>query len=269
MIILDKVQDQAVQSADQGSSDLASVLRKNMGVVSSNPGLTKRSAARLAIAEAIRSGELAPGDRLPPEKELTAILGVSLGTVQAALQQLQLVGAIVRRRGDGSRVASAEPFSRSVWHFRFISKEEGLPLRIVQEAATVDRLTEHGMWSTYLGDRPDYIRVRRRITMHEGTRAGADMYLDGAMVPGLEEIDTAEFDMINIRPYLAERYGIATAGADHEAQLTSLTKQEAAPYGLDALEPMFEVHAKAYGPNRKPVYFQRILISANRTVLTF
>ena len=92
-----------VQTAD-AEDFLASKMRHYSAAVN----VTKRSAARLAIASAISNGFLPEGCLIPTEKRLTIILGISLGTVQAALQQLQQSGIIIRRRGDGSRVASTE-----------------------------------------------------------------------------------------------------------------------------------------------------------------
>ena len=44
------------------------------------------------------------GDRLPPEQELAGMLGVSRGTLRAALHRLEGSGEIVRRQGSGTFV---------------------------------------------------------------------------------------------------------------------------------------------------------------------
>ena len=136
------------RQTDQQPAEVAAALAAAMRQASDAPQRTKRTAARLAIAAAIREGILKPGDYLPPETWLTGILGVSLGTVQAALRQLQQMGAIVRRRGDGTRVASSEPLGRDIWHFRFLAKDTGQPLRIAQERLWIDRVTTPGPWTS-------------------------------------------------------------------------------------------------------------------------
>lgn len=245
------------------------LLRENMEAMSRRPGLTKRTAARLAIVEAIQSGAFLPGDKLPSELKLTGILGVSLGTVQAALRQLQLVGTIVRRRGDGSRVAAREPFDRSVWHFRFVSKLDGNPLRITNERVQIELISGSGDWSDYLGDHTAFLRIRRWVSLIDGTPAGAEMFLDPDLVPGLQTMNPNELDMVNIRPYLEERYGIVTAGANHIAKTVRLDKETADLFGLEAGSDCFEIHAKAYSNDDLPVYFQRIFISTDVCALTF
>ncbi len=47
----------------------------------------------------IHSGELGPGDRLPPERELSAKLGISRLTLRLALKALEASGYIHTRRG--------------------------------------------------------------------------------------------------------------------------------------------------------------------------
>ncbi len=47
---------------------------------------------------------LSPGDRLPPERELAARLGVSRATLSQALVALEVIGAVSVRHGDGTVV---------------------------------------------------------------------------------------------------------------------------------------------------------------------
>jgi GntR family transcriptional regulator len=57
------------------------------------------------IAEAIAAGRLAPGDGLPPEREMAALTGLSRVTVRKAVQALVQTGQLVQRRGSGTFVA--------------------------------------------------------------------------------------------------------------------------------------------------------------------
>lgn len=75
------------------------------------PGLPQNVARQLETAIAV--GLLSRGDRLPPESELAAELGVSTGTLRQALETLRQRGIIETRRGRGGgsfvRNASAPP----------------------------------------------------------------------------------------------------------------------------------------------------------------
>jgi GntR family transcriptional regulator len=57
------------------------------------------------IRRSIAEGDAAPGDRLPPAKDMAAVLEVHSNTVLRALRQLREEGLLEFRRGLGGRVA--------------------------------------------------------------------------------------------------------------------------------------------------------------------
>lgn len=61
------------------------------------------------IKDMIISGELAAGDRLPPEKELSEKLGLSRSSLREAVKALEIIRVLDVRRGDGTYVTSLEP----------------------------------------------------------------------------------------------------------------------------------------------------------------
>jgi GntR family transcriptional repressor for pyruvate dehydrogenase complex len=65
--------------------------------------------AILRIKEMLLSGQLGPGDRLPPEKELSEELGLSRNSLREAVKALALIRVLDVRRGDGTYVTSLEP----------------------------------------------------------------------------------------------------------------------------------------------------------------
>ena len=95
----------------QREAPLASINPDNDLVqeVSLSPETASDSAVRY-IRAMIFSGELGPGDKLPPERDLGARLGISRMTLRLALKALESTGYIVTTRGShgGSRVASTE-----------------------------------------------------------------------------------------------------------------------------------------------------------------
>lgn len=65
--------------------------------------------AILKIKGMILSGELKPGDRLSPEKELSELLGLSRSSLREAVKALEIIRVLDVRRGDGTYVTSLEP----------------------------------------------------------------------------------------------------------------------------------------------------------------
>lgn len=61
------------------------------------------------IKDMIVSGQLGPGDRLPPEKELSERLGLSRSSLREAVKALEVIRVLDVRRGDGTYVTSLEP----------------------------------------------------------------------------------------------------------------------------------------------------------------
>lgn len=59
------------------------------------------------LREMIHRGELRPGDRLPPERDLARLLGVSRPTLRAGLRSLVAVGVLQSRQGAGTFVVDA------------------------------------------------------------------------------------------------------------------------------------------------------------------
>jgi GntR family transcriptional regulator len=57
------------------------------------------------LRRAIADGEARPGERLPPAKDLAAVIGVNTNTVLRALRTLRDEGLLEFRRGRGITVA--------------------------------------------------------------------------------------------------------------------------------------------------------------------
>jgi DNA-binding FadR family transcriptional regulator len=60
------------------------------------------------VRDAIESGRLEPGDRLPPERDLADRLGTSRNLVRRAVQRLERERRVIRHVGRGTFVASRE-----------------------------------------------------------------------------------------------------------------------------------------------------------------
>jgi GntR family transcriptional regulator len=70
----------------------------------SDPALLHEQVAG-EIRRAIAEGEAHPGERLPPARDMAAVLGVNTNTVLRALRGLRDEGLLEFRRGNGVRVS--------------------------------------------------------------------------------------------------------------------------------------------------------------------
>src|SRR5512143_1885531 len=72
-------------------------------------GPVARSIVVDAVADRLRgeilAGRLAPGSRLPSERELSLALGVNRLTLRAALARLEAMGLVTTRHGSGTEVS--------------------------------------------------------------------------------------------------------------------------------------------------------------------
>lgn len=75
------------------------------------PELAETEAVLAQMRHLIRDGGYAAGDRLPPERQLMARVGVGRATLRRALDRLEREGAIWRHVGKGTFVAEAAAVS--------------------------------------------------------------------------------------------------------------------------------------------------------------
>ena len=96
------------------------------------------------LVQTIRLGVVAPGESLPPERELAALYAVSRDTVREAIRELADTGFLVRRRGRYGGTFVADPLPRpsepvAVAHDEL---EDVLGLRRVLEAGAARAAAE-------------------------------------------------------------------------------------------------------------------------------
>jgi GntR family transcriptional regulator len=86
----------------------------------------------------IAAGRLLDGERLPPEREMAAQLGIAIGTLRRALAELTEKGFLERIQGSGNYVR-AQSGAESVYAFFRLELAEGGGLPTAQ-VLSVDRL---------------------------------------------------------------------------------------------------------------------------------
>lgn len=91
----------------------AEILGSDLPLELSGTG-NRRAVLMRALREAIRSGRLPPGTRLPPYRSLAVDLGLARNTVADAYAELVAEGWLAARQGSGTKVAErASPLART------------------------------------------------------------------------------------------------------------------------------------------------------------
>jgi GntR family transcriptional regulator len=147
----------------------------------------------------IAAGRLADGERLPPEREMAAQLGIAVGTLRRALADLTEKGLLERIQGSGNYVRQ-QPAPKSVYAlFRLeLAEGGGLP---TAEVLSVDRVEKPGDLPVFgQGDAAWRIRRLRRLS---GTPAAVEeIFLDAAHAATLRAEDLSESLYLHYRNVL-------------------------------------------------------------------
>jgi GntR family transcriptional regulator, transcriptional repressor for pyruvate dehydrogenase complex len=126
-------------------------MRLDSSHVSAGPTIHAR-AFELILGEleaAITAGELAAGDRLPPERDLAARYGVSRTSVREAIRVLEAMGIVsVRRGAEHGVLLLQEPGNafqtvlRLLVALRHVSLDDTIEFRVMVESAAARRLAQ-------------------------------------------------------------------------------------------------------------------------------
>lgn len=125
-----------------------------------------------SIRNAIVSGAYKPGDRLPPESELVASLGVSRSTIREAMKTLQAYGVVKIKQGSGTfitqdkddvatralimRYALLQPTEEECWEYRAMIEGEVMKNAIRYAGSSdIEQLRQNFRKMTLMRTNPD------------------------------------------------------------------------------------------------------------------
>ncbi|NEX46845.1 GntR family transcriptional regulator [Pseudotabrizicola algicola] len=137
----------------------------------------------------IAAGRLLDGQRLPPEREMAAELGIAVGTLRQALQALSDKGLVERVQGSGNYIR-AKPDPASVYAlFRLeLLAGGGLPTARV---LSVERCAKDPSLPGF-GTSAEGHRIRRLRFLSGVVAAVEEIWLDGALAPEITADDLSE-----------------------------------------------------------------------------
>lgn len=223
-------------------------------------GESKVQTLSSALFDLIERGFWRPGDRLPGEKELSIVLSVSLGTVQAALRPLQSSGLLERRRGAGTFVAKAKELGSSIWHFRFRAADGDGLLPWTSTVHSIDEIVGSGEWSDFMNFAPSFIRICRVIQVSDKFEVYSEVYLEGPRFRPLLDIPLDVLSGKNLRVFLHERYNAPTLRAIHRVATVEIPRYIAKLIKVAPGSRGINMKALSYTFRDVPISYQRIVI---------
>lgn len=216
-----------------------------------------------AIVDAIATGKLAGGAKLPGERDLSDALGISLGTTQKSLALLSRDGQIVREHGRGSFVQSHRKPLHELWHYRFRDRATGDLLPIY--AKLIDRriTRENGRWSEALGpDGAGYVEIVRRIDVAGEFSCWSAMRLRATPFARLLKLPVSAIQNVNLKGLLHREFDAPTIGVRQSVRSGVLSKGVADLIGGRARQSCLVLEVTALSRWNAPLSHQTIIVPA-------
>jgi GntR family transcriptional regulator len=155
----------------------------------------------------IAAGRLIDGEKLPPEREMAARLGIAVGTLRQALKELVAKGMLVRVQGSGNYIrAVTDPASVYAMFRLELVAGGGLPTARV---LSVERRVKDENLPAF-GESTEGHRIRRRRFLSGKLAAIEEIWLDGSYAPVIAKSDLSE----SLYLYYRERLGLWVARAE-------------------------------------------------------
>ncbi len=202
----------------------------------------------------IASGRLPDGARLPPERDLAAELGQSVGTLRKALALLERKGLLDRRQGSGNYVRRTADAS-SVWQFFRLRLPEGGG-RPTADLLSLELLD--GPREAAFGTAAPAWRFRRIRRLDGRAVAAEEIWLDGARA---ERITPAEVSQ-SLYLHYRERLGFWIARIEDRISLAEMPDW-AAPLPAG---PAIHVERTGWAQDGAPAEYSRTFIAPGRAV---
>ncbi|QIN78484.1 UTRA domain-containing protein [Rubrobacter marinus] len=224
------------------------------------PSPQRGVALYLQVADQLRgridSGELAPGDQLPPEVELADGFGVSRHTVRQALRHLRDRGYLASRQGKGSTVRDRKrglqvnPVIGSINDLvQFASETVLKPVSVVEEPAGAE-----------VAELLDLEPERSRVVRINGLRCERDgavfgytkVYVPVELAKGLR---AETIHSVPIYAQVERNSGIEVAGVEQRISAGGADEELVEHLGLEPHEPVLKISRLYYATGGAPVEF--------------
>ena len=217
-----------------------------------------------ALLSAVQSGELKHGDALASETDLAKSLGVSVGTLRKAVDDLVAQQILVRHQGRGTYVAT---HSRDRFLEQFFQVEAQSGLKEFPAIDTVDFMAgkanarELAMLDLAPGD--PVFRIGNLLSLQDRQVVSDQICLPAGLFRGLTEKRVKERSSTLYHLYQTE-FGITVVKAEERLRAIACTPELAAALARPVGTPMIELHRVARGLNGQAVEYRVSVIDTTQ-----
>jgi GntR family transcriptional regulator len=219
------------------------------------------------LRERIRSGSVAPGERLDNQRRLAQDFEVTLMTLRQALEVLERESLITRRHGLGTFVASPS-VDYDILHFRAFAGDltavgENVATRFLRtQRARADR---HA--ARELGLEPGVrVFVLERLRLVDGHPTSFQVSHLPATLG--EEVAKADLAVTPLRQVLAFKLGIEITAARETVSAETLPARAARELGCTPGVPCFRSDRVSTDAESRPIVYDRVFIPGDRFRIT-
>lgn len=215
------------------------------------------------LRDSLQHGEFPPGSKLPPERQLSEIYGVSRITVRRALDELERMGLLERRQGIGTVVAT--PRMRASLFDRFTYAESlraaGYLVATHLVSKHIREAREHECEALELASGSFVVELVRRRDAD-----GAPFALETGVLPidRLPGVDTIDLGSASLYSALVEHCDVVPARAHEWFEPVLIARGDARLLATRPGTPALRLVRTTYSSTGAPVEYSTAVIGAER-----
>lgn len=215
------------------------------------------------LREQIQSGDLKPGDRLPSERELSELVGISRMTVRQAVAFLARDGTLTVRPGVGTFVAEPKLVHDTLDLLGFTEE-------MTRQGGTVSsRVLEQGLvvpppyMASELNMQPGeeaVLIIRLRLDA-ETPLLLETSYVPSKLCPGL---DNEDLETKSLYGLLHDRYGFRLESTRQTVEATVANDYEVQLFGVEPGTPMILLEGVTFAEPELPIEYVKAVYRGDR-----
>jgi GntR family transcriptional regulator len=217
------------------------------------------------LRDKIQRGDWAPGDQIPGEQDLCELYGISRTVVRQSLQELELEGAINRRKGKGTFIALPkinEGLVQKLTGFYRDMVERGLKptTRVLHQNVT----PAGEKISQFLGIKPgdkviDILRLR--FVNGEPIQL-VTTYIPFEICPALASVDLTNRSLYE---YLEKEHGIFIARGRRYIEAVQANDVEASLLNIERGAPLLMLDSISFAEDGRPIEYYHAIHRGDRS----